>query len=344
MKKILITGMTASQCANETITRNMSFSGLLKRAFEHAGYEVDLLVPSLSWTKEDLQQYEKVLVGLAPVTSLSAHYSYGALHTMDLLLGDFRMVFYIDAPEPVKITSGFNAWYTDTSNMTKKFYSARRDYKEAAKVENEERFARVIGHLMNDMWHMTLYPTLPWDYAGDKPIGQLPSGANKAIRGINLDAFGINDSSYPAHKTKYDDVFAIDQAKTRWARNIQLTTNTEFTPMRKTKAWTDAEVQEQIRKSKAVVLTPYPSSGTWWSYRYLQAISSLTPVVTEWRESASTGMAGWNMLVSSIDEMGLSDLNMVAGVQYGSYLGSIQSKDNAALMLEYTLLLKEPTQ
>jgi hypothetical protein len=175
-------------------------------------------------------------------------------------------------------------------------------------------------------------------------MGQLPSGANKAIRGINLYAFGINDSSYPAHKTKYDDVFAIDQAKTRWARNIQLTTNTEFTPMRKTKAWTDAEVQEQIRKSKAVVLTPYPSSGTWWSYRYLQAISSLTPVVTEWRESASTGMAGWNMLVSSIDEMGLSDLNMVAGVQYGSYLGSIQSKDNAALMLEYTLLLKEPTQ
>jgi hypothetical protein len=339
MSKILITGMTSSQCSSQAIAKNMSYSGLLKKAFEHAGYEVDLLPPNTQWTKEYLEGYEKVLVGLAPVTSLGAHYAYGAMHVMHLLLGDFRMVFYIDGPEPVKITSALNAWYKDTDNITKPFYSGRRDYSYAIDQKNTSNIAKVVGHLINDMWHMTLYPSLPWDYTHIKPLGQLPSGANNAIRGSNVDVFGINDEVYPTHKTSHNDSIAVDDLGTKWVQNVKQTTNSDLVLMREHKGLTDAQVRTRISQAKAAIITPYPSSGTWWSYRYLQAISTLTPVVTEWRESAASGMAGWNLLVSSIDNTSIEDLNLIGGVQYGSYLANIESKDNAAASLERTLLL-----
>ena len=109
MSKILITGMSASHASHSANSRSISFAGVLKTVLTLQGHEVTQLDPEVSWNTKDFEEYDSVLVGLSPLTSLSANRVYGALSVIDVLLDTDKLVFFLDAPEPNRITSSLRA-------------------------------------------------------------------------------------------------------------------------------------------------------------------------------------------------------------------------------------------
>lgn len=100
--KILITGCTPAQSSVNLMSRTVSFTSLLHNAFEDLGHEVFLTRPHLNYSKEFLDQYDAIFVGLASPSSVSAHYSYGAFAVANKAreLGKLRLI--VDMPEPQK--------------------------------------------------------------------------------------------------------------------------------------------------------------------------------------------------------------------------------------------------
>ena len=84
------------------------------------------------------------------------------------------------------------------------------------------------------------------------------------------------------------------------------------------------------------MISPSRNEGTWWSYRYVQAINSLTPVFTDWQESQSIGPE-WGLLAQTIESMSEEKRNLVAMAQRESYIAAIPTKDKSKLMLEKAL-------
>ena len=128
MSKILITGMTSSHTSENANMRSLSFAGVLNHVLTVNGHEVIQDQPSVSWNLNDLAEYDAVLVGISPITSLSSNYAYGALSVIDVLLDDPRLKLFIDSPEPTRITSSLRAISKTPDNITKPFYSYRKGF------------------------------------------------------------------------------------------------------------------------------------------------------------------------------------------------------------------------
>jgi hypothetical protein len=109
--------------------------------------------------------------------------------------------------------------------------------------------------------------------------------------------------------------------------------------MKWNKGWDDEQVFLQIGRSIGAIISPEQKDGTWWSYRYIQALNSNTPVVTEWKESQSIGLE-WAMLASSIDSLPQESRNLLAMVQRDIYLSSIKDKKESLKNLENILGVK----
>ena len=100
MAKILVTGSSSSQCSKTSNNRNLRFGGLLEKALSSGKHQVDLKPPSVKMTAEEVEEYDVVLVGLSPLTSISSHYMYGALSVLGHAINVGNAFIFVDAPEP----------------------------------------------------------------------------------------------------------------------------------------------------------------------------------------------------------------------------------------------------
>ena len=102
MAHVLITGMTASQASPASLKRFRSFGGLVADVLLQSGHS-GVIAPLAG----NLDQYDSILVGLAPILSLGANNAYTALRLIDLLTSqnDPRLRFFVDAPTPAHITA-----------------------------------------------------------------------------------------------------------------------------------------------------------------------------------------------------------------------------------------------
>ena len=105
MSKILLTGMTAPQSSLKSNLRNISFSYAMYSALIDAGHEVEWVDPKIDITKKELESYDSVLVGIAPITSLSANKMYGALNIINLMWGSKKLTLLADAPNISQIST-----------------------------------------------------------------------------------------------------------------------------------------------------------------------------------------------------------------------------------------------
>lgn len=83
MKKILITGCTATQvCSQRRIVKYTSYPEIYGKMLEKAGHEVTSrpVTPG-----EDLKEFHRVIIGLAPVNALNTRHMFGALWALHLL-------------------------------------------------------------------------------------------------------------------------------------------------------------------------------------------------------------------------------------------------------------------
>lgn len=329
MSKILITGMSAPQMSRSANKRSLSFAGVMEKVFTEAGHSVALCEPDIEWTYDNLKYYDKVIVGLSPITSLSANKVYGALHIIGEMYDSEDLTLFIDAPHPAQISASLRAISAKPEDLTKPFFSGRKGYQLAKTPDMSKKMLRVIYSLLSSEWPDVLYPSLPWQNIDDI-AAELPIGGATGLSGVNLDSYLISPTTQPNESRLKR--WASDSPNATWTKNTAKTLGYEIVPIRWNKGWADDDCQEQIMLSTGTLM-PQHKGGTWWNYRYAQSMNTMTPIVTEWRESSAIG-SSWGVLGSTVESMSIKERQALSQQQTKEYLASIPTKNAARELLE----------
>lgn len=329
MANILVTGMTASHTSETANERSLSFPGVLALALETQGHTVTLSAPDITWTTEDLERYDKVIVGVAPITSVAAGNTYGGLHVIDILWGDQRLALMVDAPRPLQIGASLRSIAGTPSNLVKPFYSKRRGYAQASEEKTTERLLSVVTRLLEEKWPLTIYPSLPW-HDNETVAAQFLPNAIDSLLGLNVDVFLI--SPKPPEEHSRVARWVVDDLSSPWVEKLIPTIGHPVKPMREKRTDTDNEVSARMSEAIGAIVSPH-KEGTWWSYRIMQALNNGTPVVANWRETGTIGES-WQVLPSAIESLRLQELADLAWNQLDDYVKSIPSREEANKLLQ----------
>lgn len=331
MKRILITGMTSPQASSGLGDRNTTLAKLMTQSIETRNHAVTWKPADLVTDPRQLDGYDAVVIGVAPVTSLSANYSYGALTTMYHLLDDPRLTLFIDAPDPGQIRTSLQSVVSNPDGLFKPFYRARRDY--GAVSGSAELQTYVWGAcraLLQEAWPTTLYPELPWNNSEAWLQKSLPEGATGSVRAINLDSLILTSPGPKEAPT--GDRWLVDAYQTKWSQSVMSGLTTQVLPVKWHKGWTDAQILGQMSLAKGVLISPQKPGGTWWSQYYAMALSCGVPVATYWQDSERLG-APWTELAASIELRSDAERRALADSQRALYENSIPTTEHAAASL-----------
>ena len=320
--KILITGCTASQSSVSSTMRSTSFTSLLHNAFNDLGHEVFLTKPHLSYTKEFLDQYDLIFVGLASPSSISAHYSYGAFALANKAreLGKLRLI--VDMPEPQKIKNTIRDFYTGTDDFYKDFYSKRIQYDQASTPENKEQILSFIGHLHNEKWEQTFVPSMPW-FSKKFITDNMPNIDEDKLVALCFDRQLI-DQSEDRNTPVYKSYWCADNPKSAWTKKISNSLTLPIYNTRNNNYSTDQMIIDKMKNSVGTLVSTYQGGDPWWSIAISQSLIAGVPVVTEWRHTAELG-AEWAYLPSTIEEMSQEERMIVAQNQKDFYREAVPS-------------------
>lgn len=319
MKKVLVTGMTAQHCSVRAHGRSASFSGLLADSMTSAGWTVDMVEPSMQWQTPDLDDYDAVLVGLAPLTSTAAHRAYGALSVLDRLGDDTRVSVLLDAPEPYKVAASLRAVLKDTSKLTKSFYIKRSEYEQACKPTEQERLLRTVDKLLNNQWPRTVYPALPWS-TDEMLTKQVANTVASEKHGVCPDALIFARTVKP--DSEHYPVWAATAMHTDWVLEVKHHLRQPVVPAKAHAKANDDEVVRRLSNATGTLATTYRQATPWWTTRVAQSLAVHTPVVTDWRYSVGLGES-WAMLAAAVESMGRLERHELALRQRTSYIQGV---------------------
>jgi hypothetical protein len=320
--KILVTGCTASQSSHNAISRYPTFTGLIHDAFVELGHEVFLTKPHLSYSKEFLDRFDLIFVGLASPSNLSAHYSYGAFALANKAkeLGKLRLI--VDMPEPQKIRTTIRDFNTGTDSFYKDFYSKRLNYDTAIKQENKEQIMSFIDYLHNNKWAQTYVPSMPW-FSKKVVTENIPNLDEENIVPLCFDRVLIDESEdrlSPVHRTYW----CADNPKSSWTKKISANLILPIESIRHNNYTKKDAVQIKMQNSVGTLISTYQGGEPWWSVAISQSLVAGVPVVTEWRHTAELG-AEWAYLPSTIEEMSPEERLIVAQTQKDFYREAVPS-------------------
>jgi hypothetical protein len=331
MSKILLTGMTAPQASENANARNLGFVGVLNAVLSEAGHEVIWVSPSVHMTKESLEQFDSVIVGVTPITSVGANRTYGALSIIDHLWGNSKLTLLIDSPNSSQMEASLKSVVTNPSSLTKSFFANRKEYSTVlADSSVSLRLHSAINHLLNDEWPTTIYSSLPWSVQEDV---KLLANAKKNLVPVNLDSYLIQANPVAVDRRPK---WVVDAPSTPWSSAVLKTLKLPNSLMKWNKGWDDNQVMDQFARSIGALVTSHKKDGTWWTYRYVQALNSNTPVATDWKFSGRIGPP-WSSLASAIESMSQQKRDLLAMAQRESYIANIPGKQTALNILETTL-------
>jgi len=323
--------MTASQSSFSLSNRSFSFAGALGHAFALDEDDVVWADPDVSWTQNDVSQYDIVLAGIAPVLSVTANKAYGILALVDSLYESKKLRLFVDAPEPTKIHASLRSVARDSSRITKELYAKRKNYNDV--VMNKKLQQKVLSGasiLLSERWPTTIYPALPTGQSVSDSPG-IPQSMSSAFRGVNVDSLFI-ENKMPINSRR-ENYWVADNQKTRWFSDTFNHLMYPAKDARQRRTWTDADVVESVSSALGVIVGPHDDKLLWWSPRFIQAMNTLTPIATEWRLAAPIG-PDWTHLAAGIEEMSIVDRYEVAAAQREQYVASIPSRQNATTKLK----------
>jgi hypothetical protein len=336
MAKIFLTGMTAPQTSMSANAKNLSFTGVLYKALTQEGHDVTWGDPEISVELGFYDDFDCIIVGVSPITSLSANKAYGALKLINAFWGSNKLRLLIDAPQTNQLAVSFRSIISNPASLVKPFFSYRKNYSLVCSDEGlKKEIFNGVSNLLNLEWPITIYPKLPWKSI-DAAKSKLPENIAKNFVGVNLDSYIIEPEL-----TEEDRVskWVSDEADSYWTKRTLKTLLLPISPMKVNKGSTDQDALNQIKRSIGCLITPHKNDGTWWTYRYIQAINSLTPVVTEWKESMALGPE-WAMLGASLETYSQEQKNLLAMAQREIYIVNIPNKKESKNILEKILGLR----
>ena len=125
--------------------------------------------------------------------------------------------------------------------------------------------------------------------------------------------------------------WTADFVDSQWTKKKLSTLKNPAIPMKMGKSWSDTQVEEQISNSIGALVSPQ-KNGTWWTYRYIQALNTRTPIATAWLESNAIGHS-WAYLASTIEDMSADERFTLAKEQLDAYVESINTKNESTKSL-----------
>lgn len=331
MAKIFLTGMTSAHCSSDLNNRSLNFAGVINKVLTLAGHTVVWGNPSVYMSKKQFSDYDAVIVGVSPATSLSSNRIYGALHLIEEFWGDDKMTLFVDVPTVSQITSSFKSFSASKEYLTKPFFSKRKEYDSV--LGSQEIFDKVFSsarRLGSSSWaNNTIYPALPWK---TRSLIKLNDNAKIRLFKVNLDSYILSENDVSIYSEKINK-WVCDQPRSKWAVKIQNHLSLPVVPMKWDKRIDDIQVMNQIARSSAVLICPDQRDGTYWNYQYVQAMNAGVPVATQWQESYTLSEC-WGVLASNIDAMDNNQRKSLAASQKQSYIKAIPNKELSLYLLE----------
>lgn len=323
--KILFTGMASHHTkpsANVTFFKTLS-----ERVSTFS--TVEWAVPSVTWTKQDLDQYDYVVVGLTPPTSPSANKVYGAMHLINIMYESPKLVLVLDHPQLWQYKHSFNSIDSNPLSIFSSFYSKRREFS-IAKESYVESIAEANNKLLTKKWPKTLYPSLPWPSSRniDKLLGL---SAEQSLIPVNLDSFLLSNTD--SMDAEVGNHWVSEQPKSEWISSISKLLGLPVEPVSGSRKLSDSDALESIEKSFAFLVAPQGRGvGVWWSYRIIQALNSGTPVLSDWKETHLLGPE-WSLLGYELENQTKTDILNIAKLQKKSYIKNILTKESSDALL-----------
>ena len=317
--KVLFTGTASSHCKSSS---NTTFFGLLAKAVSEFA-EVVWAAPRLSWTERDLEEFDAIIFGLTPPTSLSANKIYGAMHLLGLMYHSPKLRLVIDSPQIWQYKNSIEAVKRDVDVLFKDFYSKKYGYLEAKTSTGRKYIELASSNLKTGPAPVTYYPTLPW--SSDSKVSSVLGFIDESrLYGMSLDSLVLAQEPYsPAERHQQ---WAVEDLNRSWYVNLKPTLNLNGAEVRASKVLDDYTAGNLIRSSIGLIVPPQDrKTGTWWSYRYAQALNSYTPIATLWQESIKLDQS-WAYLPYQIEEMSGPERISLARGQLESYQQAIKPK------------------
>lgn len=329
--KVLFTGTASSHCTPPT---NTTFFGLLSKAVSEIA-DVVWASPKLSWTEKDLEEFDAIIFGLTPPTSLSANKIYGAMHLLGLMYHSPKLRLVVDNQQVWQYKNSVEAIKKDVNTLFSPFFSKKYGYHEAKTASGRKYIELASSSLKAHDVPITYYPALPWN-SEDRVATSLGFAQERQLIGLNLDSFIL--APEPHSETPRSEIWAVEDVKRAWYSYIKPTLTLPEVDVRSSKTLDDFSAGNLIRSSMGLIVPPQDRKvGTWWSYRYIQALNSHTPVATLWQESQQLDES-WSHLPYQIEEMSASQRSALADSQLESYRQTLIPKDRVLEELRFDLL------
>lgn len=333
--RILMTGSTAAQVAVKKDSQ--TFASLVNKALNAGGHDVTWIDPSVSLTKDYLAEYDSILVGIAPPNSTSAHRIYGALSVIKYAQELGRLRLMVDAPEPKKVWAGLRAVYNKPDELTKDFYSKRREYRKTADKDVTDRLNEAVKMLYTQQWPKTIFPVFPWVSSSSVSL-QIPMTSSENLVGLSLDSILLskNNETPIINNPNY---WVADSINSKWTKGIEKTIKHRIDPLVASR-WESVESTEsRLTEAMGCLVSVYHQGNPWWSISLSKSLAKGIPVVTDWRLSSMLGPE-WSVLAHAIEEMSQYERKELANTQRDLYMEATPSWENSVELTCNTLLRK----
>ena len=312
--KILFTGMSTSHAKENG---RQSFFASLRDVYKNIA-DVETVEPSVHMTKEYLESYDAVFVGVIPPTSPSANYLYGAMHLINLMYSSPKLYVVVDNDQLWNYKTGFSSIARDVSKVFTPFLSRRKEFSQA-KNNRAESIQQAAEKMATMQWPKTIYPALPWESKAN--LNDF-IGSNRYP--VNLDIYLLREPKLPAERY---DIWYADQRNPVWVKKLSKLVGKKIYSVRDGRKEPETLIEDRVATGLGIIIPPVERGvGTWWSQRYIQALNSLTPISTEWKESRAISEY-WNLLAVNIEELSEHGRLEVARKQREAYIAAIPSKD-----------------
>lgn len=317
-----MTGMSSQHTNPEAHRRRVNFSGLIRDAFRTTEDEVYWQEPSVLWDDDYLKQFDAVIVGVSPLSSLGANRCYGALNVIMRLWSSDRLTLLLDAPDLVRIETSCQAVVDHPQNLVKPFFASRKEWNLACEKEHLDRLYTAAYLLRKQRWPRAIYPRLPWQTAG-AVSDQLRHTRFGELTGINLDSYLIDRWSEPTSSSRTRWWAYEANSAPRWLQQQHVCWTVHELPHTH-RVPTNEQTIQQLRISKGTLITP-AKSGTWWSPRYAMSLSQGTPVFSDWQETRLLHES-WSVLPTGFEMMTDVERAQLLTAQTLTYQAAISSK------------------
>lgn len=322
MKKVLITGTTASHSSVQANLRNMRFTGLLSMALMHAGIEIELRDVSSS---ESFDEYDKVIVGLSPSTSLSSNKIYNALDVINRY-GD-KTVLLMDSPDPHLVYRSINSSLNNPSIMSKDLYSKRKDFQEFI---NNKSFADSVVSGMDKVLTKKLpllVPSVPYFTHTPESLRV----QTEDLIELNFDSFFESDNYYEERQSsKY---WIADSRKNIWVEQVHNSVSNPVLNFKRSHYDSDIDLVDRVLDSFGYLKNNQKYDNPWWSRNIMLTLSCGVPVFSDWRFTSKMGDS-WSLLPHTVEGMSHADRKELSLEQKSSYLSLCPSWEE---ICEYTV-------